>query len=125
MKDNNLSAAKDQDRDSPELPLVAQLDALGARYDSGAESVGDPSHERERTELDRAPPGSVMKRYTIVVTEHGGPEYELCTVDANPRDIIKAARLKKARLYERGQTGQRGYLYIRVRDNKTRKFVCG
>jgi hypothetical protein len=121
MKDNNLSAAKDQDQDSPELPLRA---ALPARYDSGPGSVRDPSHDRERTELDRAPAGSVMKRYTIVVTEHGGLEYELCTVDANPRDIVKAARLKKARLHERGQTGQRSYLYIGVRDKKTHKVVC-
>jgi hypothetical protein len=124
MKNNNLCAAKDQDQDSPELPLRAQVAALRARYDSGAGSVRDPSHDRERTELDRVPAGSMMRRYTIIVTEHGGLEYELCTVDANPRDIIKAARLKKARLYERGQTGHRGYSYIRIRDNKTLEVLC-
>jgi hypothetical protein len=46
-------------------------------------------------------------------------------VDANPDAIVKAARLKKLRLYHANRAGELEYRSIRVRDNSTQEWVCG
>ena len=33
-----------------------------------------------------------MRRFSILVTEIGVPEYELCQVDTNPDEIVMAAK---------------------------------
>jgi hypothetical protein len=64
-----------------------------------------------------------VKRYSIIAEEHDGSKYELAQVDANPGAVIKAARLKKLRLYHLHRSGEKTYCSLRVRDNVTQEWV--
>jgi hypothetical protein len=59
-----------------------------------------------------------MRHYTIIGVEYDGSEYELAHVDNNPDDIIYAAKLKRRRMFNRHQSGQRRYLNVYAIDNR-------
>ena len=58
-----------------------------------------------------------MRRFSILVTEIGVPEYELCQVDTNPDEIVKAAKAHKRQLHARHGSSNSKYTDVRIRDN--------
>jgi hypothetical protein len=125
MRDNSYPLHQNQDQ-QPEISLYAQWATLKARYDCGrraASSVRNHPRNGNRARLACAPAEAVVKRYSIIAEEYGGSKYELAEVDANPGAVIKAARLKKLRLYHLHRSGEKTYRALLVRDNVTQEWV--